>query len=477
MTMLSQVLSRTGASRAVGFAKRQRRYIHATSLYFGERLIFIVLNFIVYAVVARSYGPTPMGVLAYAQAIVQFGAPFLAAGCEPIIIRELLRNPDRHNDVIGAAFLNLMLMGLAITALPLLYIVLSHPGDHLLIVVSLFLTLAFVPNSLLVIEHDLKARLRAVPIVLTRIVVMSVATILKLWLVAAGFSIVAIAAMTALEAFVLAGAFVALYVRSGRSLHSWRFRRDDVGFLFRQMMPMMLSGFVVMVFFRINHILVAQFGGYGEVGQYAVAFQMAQLFGILPMVFFTAVYPRLVAVHSSDEQQFRDMTRWLYTGFSALGYLIAAAVYIVGDRVVALAFGPQFALAGALLFILAIGNVFNYSGAVRAQVINIGNIPHYHVWNAAVGLLVIVPASLYLLPRVGVVGAAWSMTGSALISGVLTSFLFRRTRTTGADAIRGLFLLPPRSSGLSAKAPQAGGPDGRCLDPNRREWATHDSES
>ena len=27
-----------------------------------------------------------------------------------------------------------------------------------------------------------------------------------------------------------------------------------------------------------------------------------------------------------DEQQFRDMTRWLYTGFSALGYLIAAAV-------------------------------------------------------------------------------------------------------------------------------------------------------
>jgi O-antigen/teichoic acid export membrane protein len=105
-------------------------------------------------------------------------------------------------------------------------------------------------------------------------------------------------------------------------------------------------------------------------------------------------------------------------------------------------FASKFDRASSILTILCISTVFNFSGAVRAQFINIEGVTQYHMLNAALGLGVLVPLSYYLIPISGGVGAAVAAAVATFISGVLSSLLLPRTRRFGIDQLRALLLLP-----------------------------------
>lgn len=436
--------------RLSGAAKKARLYLAGkkayfvtTGFYFFERIYLLVLGVVLYTFLARAYGPETMGVFSYAQTLVSFAAPFLAAGAEAIVIRELVRKKDRRPVVMGAAFVLITTSTVVVMILPLGYALLSSASSPLAFTIAVLLSLSFLPNGLLVIEHFFKANMRAASVVLPRTIVLTVSIGIKIALAWSGYPIVYIAAATAIEAAVLSVALVTVYVRQGYSPLQWRFNRAEAWFMFRQAFPAMVSAVAVLLFFRVNHVLLAQLSNYAELGKYSAAFQMFQLTGMLPLVLFSTIYPRLVALHGSDNAYFYRIINWLYFGFALASYSICVLAYLFSDFAIHLLLGPKFAGAGGVLSILIFSSVFTFLGSVRAQEINIYNLPGYHLINALVGLAVLVPISLVLIPRYGAVGAAWGVTTGCFVSGVLTSFIFPRTRAAGVAQLRALILLPP----------------------------------
>src|SRR4029077_12200609 len=98
----------------------------------------------------------------------------------------------------------------------------------------------------------------------------------------AGFSIVAIAAISAAEAWISAGLVAIVYAVAKRPEERWGLDRDVLRMLFRQTLPAMISWLVGLVFYRITHLMLGYLSDYKQVGIYSVAYQLIQLPNILP---------------------------------------------------------------------------------------------------------------------------------------------------------------------------------------------------
>jgi O-antigen/teichoic acid export membrane protein len=430
------------AAKLIDPIKRQRAYVAATGLYLVERILSIVLSFFVYTALARAYGPTLIGTYTYVQTVMLFAVPFLAMGAEGVIIRELVRGHRPRNEVLGTSFVVMSGVGLVTTVLPLGFIGFSSFGDHTVWQLALFTALSFVPTGFLIIEQNLKADVKAKAAVTVRSLCGFLSAAVKLYLISIRAPLQMIVAVTAVEAFLLSASFITVFQGSGHSIRDWVFNSDYGWFLLKQTLPGMIAAVTVMLFIRANHILLTFLAGFDAVGQYGVAFQVVQLFMVLPHVFFSAIYPRLVHLHAHDEKQYLATFDLCYLVFSIIGYAIILFNYFFAAHLVALVFGSRYAPAGDLIVILSIANLINYLAGVRGRLIDIGNMTHYHVWNASAGLIVLVPISFYLIPRYGAIGAACSIAVASFVTAILTSFMIPALRRTGWSQVRALLLIP-----------------------------------
>jgi len=432
--------------RLVEAFRGKHLYLRSGMIYSVERLAYTIAGFVVYILLGRAIPPATMGAFNYAQTAANMAGPFLALGAEAVIVRELVRYPRDSAATLGSGFRVLLINSLIVTALPVLFVWATVGDDRDTLAMTIWFALPFLFNGFFVIDHYLRARMMPWHLVVARLLSIALGLAVKLGALLAGLSVVYVAAGYAFEQIALLVILVLTYRRLPDAPHAWSARADTVKLLFRQCFPAMVAAVVVQLFFRINSLMLGALspgpkGGLAEAGQYAIAFQIVQLTSMLPSVVFAVAYPRLVALHSENPQRYNEVLRRLLVWMTALGYGLAAGAYLVAHPVIDLVFGGKFDRAADILLVLCTSTIFNFSGAVRAQFINIEGMTQYHMVNAALGLAVLIPINLYLIPLQGALGAAWAAVIATFVSGILSSLFFRSTRSFGVSQLLALFLL------------------------------------
>jgi O-antigen/teichoic acid export membrane protein len=416
-------------------------YIQASLFYLLERIVGITLSFVVYIALARNYGPTILGGYSFVQTVMLFAVPFLASGSEGIIVRELVRKHRPEPEIMGSSFVVLSLTGLVTTLLPLLGLLVFHGDERSLVLMAMFTAVGLVPSGFLVAEHWFKSQHRAAEVLTARASSAVIGAALKLYLILSHHAVELVVLATAIESFLLTAVLLYFYQRH-RKVRAWTLDLDYAKVVFRQSFPGMIASVAVMIFFRINHMLLVYLVGYEPVGQYAAAFQTAQIFLVLPTVFFSAIYPKLVHLHHHDPARYRIVLNAAYWAFSLAGYSIFAVCFFLAHPIFMLVFGPRYEVASEVVVVLALANVVNFSGAVRGRVIDIANTTHYHVWSALLGLVVVLPLSWVVIPRYGALGAAWSIAVAAFVAGVASTAFLPAVRDDAVVQLKALLLIP-----------------------------------
>ncbi len=174
--------------------------------------------------------------------------------------------------------------------------------------------------------------------------------------------------------------------------------------------------------FRICTLVLAFFVARDEIGIYALAVGLTLKMQMLPDALKMALIPR----SSCEKDGRRELVASCARLTGLVSFLLLAAFILLARPLIALFFPEAFSPAVPLIRILAVGFFIRTWGKSLEPYLIGRDRPGLVSLSVTVGMAVNVGSLVFLLPRFGLAGAAWSVVLNYLVSSAILTYNFRR---------------------------------------------------
>lgn len=242
--------------------------------------------------------------------------------------------------------------------------------------------------------------------------------------------------------------------RAGRDVVSPRFgaSRARRAWLWRESWPAGVAASMATIYFYVDTLMLRPLLGDDAVAHYASAYRVMTFLLMVPVLFSQVIFPVYSRLWPAEPGAFGTVltrtTRFLF----ALGVLVAATLPWVADEVVAAVFPPSYAPGGPALGVLALATVWVFIAYPHVLALLAAGGQRTQMVISTSGVVVNVALNLALVPRIGIVGAAWATVATeAFIATAAGVALRRRTGlTAGVSAFARPLLCGAAASGALA---------------------------
>ena len=210
----------------------------------------------------------------------------------------------------------------------------------------------------------------------------------------------------------------------------FRFALPDVSLLGRQLtfgVRNYIQNFVGLLNYRIYFYILAVFVDQAAVGIFSVAILLLEAIRLIPEAAGTVLFPQLTKLLQSDSAD--RFTAQVTRTVLFITLFVSLCVFIFATPIILLIFGDEYVGAISLLRIMTIGVTVGIFYQIFSRYFTSRFQQHKTIISGSVALLVGTTLSLYLIPRLGILGAAISFTIANILAGCLIMVLFRRSTT------------------------------------------------
>jgi len=408
-----------------------------------ERAVRFALGLFVGLLVARYLGPAGLGSLSYCLALVTLVGFLPALGLDAILKRDLIAAPEKTAELLASAFgLRLAAAALAWLGVGLAATVgrgFSAEEARLFPILGLLL---FQPACFLP-DLWLQAQLRAKQAMGAHLAALTVAAGLRVWLIASGAGLAAFAWVLALEMGLGA---IGLFLVARRAGLRWPWaaaRKLQMRRLLAEAWPLMFASLAIVIYMKIDEVMLRAMRGPAEVGIYAAAARLSEVWYFIPTAVASSVLPALLRARSGAAGEYARRQQQYYDGSAALAYGLSVPIALAAPWIVGWAYGPAFAGAGPILAVHIWSSIFVFLGVARGLWLVNEGLNKFYLAATAAGAVANVLLNLAMIPRWGGLGAAWATIISYALAAWIASYFHPQARATGAMQTRAL-LIPLR---------------------------------
>jgi len=407
----------------------------------GDRLLAVVLGAIMSAVIARYLGPASFGILSTVLAYVFLLSSFATLSLDGLIVRELVKFPDKKENILGTAFfvkcavvIITFVVGMSLAH----FTGFQFDGFPFLIVVALASILF---QGFDVIGFHFQSQLNGRAIALARSSSVFLGAAVKLILVVAGAPLVWFAATPTIEAAMAATFLVLLYTRYGASLTSWQFDKIKAYTLLRSALPIAISGVCVVAMMQVDKLILGDIIGAESVGIYSAATLVSTTWYVIPVVVGISVAPTLTKLYDFDRKQFIDRVQDLLSAITFLALVSGIVTSLLSDALIYLIFGSTYSAASLVLTIHIWTGLFVSHIVIRNQVLLIEGCMSTVAYVSGLALLSNVALNLILIRTYAEIGAATASLLSWALCSLFFPLAFDPSRRYPQMLLRSLFPL------------------------------------
>ena len=189
----------------------------------------------------------------------------------------------------------------------------------------------------------------------------------------------------------------------------------------------MLAGLAVTLYMRIDVVMLQEIVGDREVGIYAAATRISEIWYFLPGIIVASVSPAIIKAHSADSGKYISKLKQLYFVMTWMAIGIALPLSFLSGAMVSLLFGNDFAEAAPVLAIHLWASVAVFLGVASSQYLLVENLQKISFYRTLIGLVVNVILNLMLIPDMGAKGAAIATVISYFVA-TFSIVFFKSTR-------------------------------------------------
>ncbi len=415
------------------------KYLKNTGWLMSGKLLSLFVGFLV----TRYLGRELFGDLSFSLALVTITAAVGALGLDTFIIREIINEPLKRDEILGTALY--LRLGANILLIPItlgVYLFYHHfsatPGETLtLLIVLLSLTSVF--KSFNVIDAYFQSQVQSKYVVYVQNICLFITAILKVAVVLLGLPLIYLVLVLVFDAFILAVGLVIVYQNRGISILNWSFNKTRGKSLLKQSFPLILSAVMVTVYMKIDQIMLKQLGS-GAVGIYSAAASLSEAWYFIPTAIITSVFPAIINARKTDLERYEKRLKHLYELLIYISLPVAIFISFFANQIIHIIFEDGFQGAGAMLSIHIWSGIFVFLGVASSQYLLAEGYTRISFYRTMAGAIINILLNLWLIPLYGGVGASIA----TLIACIISTFyllLIPKTRLQGIMMLKSLFLV------------------------------------
>ena len=425
---LVQALSPEAAGRFIRGRPMLRRLLGNGVWRVGDSVFRMGAGVLVSAYVARYLHPTGFGLISFAAAMATLVTAIAQFGMQTVVVRELVRRPQERAAILGSALVVRLVAGAASILLAMWVTALLRPGDRRAVIVVLIVAAVALPRAWDVIDYDYQSRIEAQHVVIARNVAFVAFAILRPVLVLLHAPLEAFAFAISGEQ-VLASLLLARRWRADGLTIGWLSANgQELRDLVVTTWPLVIAGLSMVIYMRIDQIMLASMMGDAGVGLFSAAIKVSEALYFIPLAATATVAPALTAAHRRSRAEYERQTLRVMRTLVWLALAVAAILACSSRFIILVLYGPTYAPAAAVLAIHAwIGVLVSLNCCSNQWLLDEGYF-HCNMYQTLVGAAVNIALNLLLIPAHGIIGAAIASCSGQLAAVVLMMAVLPKTR-------------------------------------------------
>lgn len=369
------------------------------------KVVTLLGSLLVGILVARYLGPEQYGLMNYVVSFVMLFQVLASFGMDNIEIREESKSPEEKNKIIGTAFTLKIIFAIITIALVCITAWLFETDSFTRWMIALY-SLSMIMNSFNVIRNYFTSLVWNEYIVKTEISRTLIGAGVKVLLLLLEAPLIYFFIALLFDTILIAGGYLMSYRRKVDSIRKWRFDKATAMYMIKQSFPLAVSLSAVLIYHRVDQIMVGKMLTNTELGYYSVACKFTEIIMFIPTILAQTITPILVrnykenfAIYRNKTQQFVNITVWICI-------IISIITALISHWLILYTFGSQYLPATIVLQILAFKSVGDALSATAGNMIIIEGIQKYAWIRSVTACFVCVGLNLLFIPRWGLVGTA-----------------------------------------------------------------------
>jgi PST family polysaccharide transporter len=374
----------------------------------ADKIVRGGVGLIVTVGVARYLGPEAFGLLNFSVAFVALFGAAVTFGLDGIVVRELVRQPEKKNELLGTAFCLKLLGGGAAFVLALFIIWHMRPGDtqaHWLVSI---IAVGMLFQAIDVADLWFQSQVQSRATVIAKDTAFFIFSLLKLWLIWIHADIVAFAWASTGEIMLGSIGLILMFRATGNSWRYIRPVRQRMTGLLTESWPQILAGLTIMLHSKIDQVMLAQLQGEREVGLYSAAVRLSEIWNFVPAIIVSSVMPTLTTCRAQSRALYYRRLQQLYTLLARIAYGIAILTTCLAGPVIRLLYGDLYSSAALILSVHIWSSVFVFLGIATTPWSLNESTMKITLVQALLGAMLNICLNLYLIPIYGALGCAIS---------------------------------------------------------------------
>lgn len=406
-----------------------KKIIVNTGWLFADKIVRMGCGVIVGVWIARYLKTDLFGVYNYVLAFSLLFSTLGTLNMDQIVVKDLLGNKYDHNDLLGTAFILRLCGGILSLIISTVSIFFFRGGDLKMVLFVALSSSIYVFQAFYVIDFYFQAQLKSRLSFLSLNIAFIIITVVKLILLLNHSSLTAFLITYALEYLIAAICYIVTYKVSGYHISQWKYSGAIAKDLLKSSYPLIISGFAIMIYMRLDQVMIGEMLNDSAVGIYSAAVKLGEVWFFIPMAIANSVFPSLTKLkEAKDEVQYYKRLQQMYSFMAMLGLTVAIATTLLAPFIIKLLYGEEYMGAAHILSVTIWTGVWICISTIHTRWLILEGLQRFSIFYTGCGAIINVIANLFLIRKFGAIGAAYATLLAQFMPAFVAYVVLKRMR-------------------------------------------------
>ena len=404
-----------------------KKYGINTSWLIFERSIRIILGITIGVWVARYLGPENFGILNFAESFVGILSALGLTCLEDIIVREVLKNKNQRNVIMGTAFILKMGGFFLILLLSGIFISITNYSQKTNLII-LIISSSFFFRSFTVIIAHFTSEVLSKYIVISNLISLIISSLLRIWLILNAQNVVFFALVILFDFSLASFLYYLFYLKSGHKARHWKVDFSLAKKILVDCWPLVLGGIIIFIHTKTDRIMLKEMIGNTATGHYAAAVRVNETIFYLFAIIVSSLLPAIVNAKERCQLEYKNRLQKI-ADFTIIFFLFFSIPLIFFSKeIIIFLYGKEFTASTDILKIHALCGLFVGIGVVRSKWAIVENLQRFDMIANTIGVIANISFNYVLIKKLGSIGAAYGTLCAHLFVLIFISLILKPIR-------------------------------------------------